>query len=92
MKKTTKLKRLLSGFYKKLISLIFRIIGFILLVIIAILIFAVNNFHWFCLTGAALWTGYSMWNEFGKAMALFSFFVVFFLGRIVINTDRKNDN
>lgn len=92
MKKTNKLKRLLSGFYKKSMSLIFRLTAFIFLVIIAILIFTVNNVHWICLAGAALWTGYSMFNEFGKAMSLFSFFVVYLLGCIVINTERKNDN
>lgn len=87
MKKATSIKLRLSG----LMSMISRIIAFIFLIIISILIFTVNNFHWLCLAVASLWTGHSMWNEFGKAMALFSFFVVLFLGCIAINTERKNE-
>lgn len=81
------IKSALGYLYIKLKSLI----GFLVILTIALLLFIVNWIEYIALIIVSSWCGYHMWMEYGKALSIFSFFVLYFLGLIVINFDKKEN-
>lgn len=85
------MKKLKDGSVRKKFFSFFReIIKFIVIAILAIILFIVENIEFIAGLVMAAWTGYLMWNEYGRAMANFSFFVLFLL--VVIATAKVNKN